>query len=159
MVLVSAAFKHGEAIPTRCAGKGVGDNLSPPLAWSEVPPEAVELVLMIEDPSAPLPRPFVHAVVTALPPTLAAIPEGRLSACEPEAESARWVLGRNSFGKAEYGGPRPISGHGPHTYVFQIFALAQQLPRGRESLNKREVVAAMTGLVLARGRLDGVYER
>jgi Raf kinase inhibitor-like YbhB/YbcL family protein len=158
IAVASPAFAPGQPIPARHAGLGVGDNLSPPLEWSGVPVEAVELVLIVEDPGAPLPRPFVHAVATAIAPSLRALDEGALSASG--AVPRGLVLGRNTFGKAEYAGPRPIPGHGQHSYVFQLFALSAPLPRnGRERLRKRDVIAAMDGLVLARGRLDGTYER
>ena len=67
-------------------------------------------------------------------------------------------LGRNSLGHSAYDGPRPVPGHGPHTYVFQLFALGQPLTLG-PSFTRRDLLAAMRGVVLARGRLDGTYER
>lgn len=53
MKLSSSAFPHYGAIPSKytCDGKDV----SPPLAWSEVPPETKSLALIVEDPDAPDP--------------------------------------------------------------------------------------------------------
>jgi phosphatidylethanolamine-binding protein (PEBP) family uncharacterized protein len=58
-----------------------------------------------------------------------------------------------------YFGPEPPKSHGPHRYVFQLFALAAG-PGGTSlvSAKPREVLAAASG-VLARGRLDGFYQR
>jgi hypothetical protein len=54
--------------------------------------------------------------------------------------------------------PDPPSGHGPHRYVFQIFALDTRLdfekPPGRGAL-----LEAMRGHVLAKGLHIGLYER
>jgi len=64
-------------MPVRCAGRGVGDNVSPQLSWDGAPEDTQELVLIIEDPSAPLPRPFVHAVVTGIPASMKSLAEER----------------------------------------------------------------------------------
>jgi len=56
----------------------------------------------------------------------------------------------------------PPKGHGPHRYVFQLFALAEPLSigskGGAEEAPPRKVLAA-AGPVLARGRIDGFYQR
>ena len=70
---------------------------------------------------------------------------------------------RGSIGRG-YRGPEPIKGHGPHRYVFQLFALAVPLTatasgKPLESAKPRAVLAAVPGPVLARGRIDGIYER
>jgi Raf kinase inhibitor-like YbhB/YbcL family protein len=152
MVLASPAFGDGDPMPSRHAGPGVGDNISPPLSWSGVPEGTEELVLIMEDPSAPLPRPFVHAVVAAIPPGSDGIVEGGLTVGGPLR------LGRNSMRKRAYLGPRPVAGHGPHTYVFQLFAVDHRLPLA-SAFGRREVLAAMRGGVIGQGRLDGEYER
>jgi hypothetical protein len=52
--LHSASFAEGGLMPPRCAGPGVGENVSPQLGWSDVPEGATELVLIMQDPDAPL---------------------------------------------------------------------------------------------------------
>lgn len=51
----------------------------------------------------------------------------------------------------------PIRSHGPHAYVFQLFALdqASALPAG---FAFGDAVAAVAGHVVGRARLDGTYE-
>lgn len=153
--LVSEAFDSGASIPRRHAGDGVGENLSPPLAWRNIPHDTAELALVIEDADAPLPRPFVHTVVTAIPPQVSRLSEGALV----EGTQHPGVFGKGSFGGRGYRGPTPVPDHGLHTYVFQLFALAAPLPGDRASLSRAQLAKAMSGLVLARGRLDGTYER
>jgi Raf kinase inhibitor-like YbhB/YbcL family protein len=153
--LVSDSFDSGASIPRRHAGDGVGDNVSPPLAWRNIPHDTAELALVIEDADAPLPRPFVHTVVTALLPEVTRLAEGAL------VEGARHpgVFGKGSFGGRGYRGPTPVPDHGLHRYAFQLFALAAPLQGDRVSLSRAQLEKAMAGIVLARGRLDGTYER
>ena len=154
--LVSEAFDSGASIPRRNAGDGVGENLSPPQAWRNIPHDTAELALVVEDADAPLPRPFVHTVVTAIPPDVDQISEGGLV----DGVEHPGVFGKGSFGgRGGYRGPTPVPDHGPHRYVFQLFALAAPLPGDRASMSRAQLAKAMSGIVLARGRLDGTYER
>jgi Raf kinase inhibitor-like YbhB/YbcL family protein len=152
ITLTSLAFADGANMPVSSAGNGVGPNISPPLAWHGLPARTAELVLIIEDPDAPLPKPVVHLALAGIPPELKGFAEGDLSKGGP------YGSGRGSFGRTGYAGPRPVPGHGPHRYVFQLYALTRQLdlPSGAKP---NSIVATMNGTVLARGRLDGRYER
>ncbi|MEA2592751.1 MAG: hypothetical protein QOD62_2582 [Actinomycetota bacterium] len=152
ITLTSTAFADGSEMPVSSAGKGVGPNISPPLAWHGLPARAAELVLIIEDPDAPLPKPVVHLALAGISPELGGLVEGDLN------EGGRHGNGRGSFGRTGYAGPRPVPGHGAHRYVFQLYALSRplDLPSG---VKPNSIVAAMNGTVLARGRLDGTYER
>jgi Raf kinase inhibitor-like YbhB/YbcL family protein len=152
ITLTSPAFTDGSEMPVSSAGKGVGANISPPLAWHDLPDDASELVLIVEDPDAPLPRPVVHLALAGIPPELTGLAEGDLN------DDGPYGNGRGSFGRSGYTGPRPVPGHGAHTYVFQLYALSRPLglpPAAKPS----SIVGAMNGAVLARGRLNGTYER
>jgi Raf kinase inhibitor-like YbhB/YbcL family protein len=152
ITLTSPAFADGREMPVGSAGKGVGANVSPPLAWHGLPDNVAELVLIVEDPDAPLPRPVVHLALAGIPPELAGFAEGDLN------EGGLYGSGRGSFGRSGYAGPRPVPGHGAHSYVFQLYAVSRPLglpPEARPS----SIVGAMRAAVLARGRLDGTYER
>lgn len=152
--LASAAFPDGGAMPTRFAGAGVGENVSPPLAWSAAPPETRAFALIMQDPDAPTPRPIVHLLATGIAAACTGLPEGALT----PAGGAEVAFGRGSFGRVGYMGPRPVRGHGPHAYVFQLYALSRPIEvAGRPDL--AEALAAMRGAVLARGKLVGTYER
>ena len=67
-------------------------------------------------------------------------------------------LGRNSFQQTAWLPPDPPTGHGPHLYVFQVFALDRKLdfehPPSRKAL-----ADAMRDHVVAKGVLIGTYER
>ena len=91
----------------------------------------------------------------AIPPALA---PGALSARDPGAGVRVF---RSSMGRG-YTGPEPIKGHGPHRYVFQVFALATPAVADAAAgarLRPRALLAAVPGPVLGRGRLTGSYER
>lgn len=151
MQLTSAAFTAGSRIPSRCTCEG--EDVSPPLAWTGVPPEARSLALVVDDPDAPRRR-WVHWVVYDLPPTLHGLPadvppDGALSGGAQQ--------GRNDFGRAGYGGPCPPPGPA-HRYVFTLFALdtVLALPAGA---TRAELSRAMEGHVLATAGLVGTFGR
>lgn len=149
--LASPAFTDGAPMPRRYAGTGVGDNLSPPLAIAGVPPETMDLLLVMQDPDAPLPWPIVH-LIARLPPFTRAVAEGALNAGKMIA------FGKGSFGRIGYAGPRPIPGHGPHRYIFQLFAVSCPL-NFYPKATLAEYLARMKGRVRARARLTGTFER
>jgi Raf kinase inhibitor-like YbhB/YbcL family protein len=160
IVLRSADIEHNGTIPAAHAGRRVGgENLSPTLAWHGAPDETAHVLLVVEDVDSPTRSPFVHCVVL-IEPELETLPSGVLNASGsiPGVRVLRSGMGRG------YQGPAPIKGHGVHRYVFQLFALATPITSagGRASLDAarpRAVLAAASGPVLARGRLDGLYSR
>ncbi len=116
------------------------------------PRDAVELLLVIEDPDAPLSHPVVHLALAGIPPALTGVGEGDLTS------GGRLGHGTGSRGRQGYAGPRPVRGHGPHRYVFQIYALSTPLSVP-EDADASSIIAAADGKVIARGRLTGLYER
>lgn len=156
IALTSPSFAHGAPMPVKHAGVRIGGaDLSPALSWSGVPAGTEEFVLIMEDPDAPVPRPVVHAVAFAISKTVTSIEEGALSGAVPPKG---FSLGKNSLGGLHYRGPGPVPGHGPHRYVFQLFALSRSLGLTAPP-TKQRLIERMQGAVLAKGRLDGLYER
>jgi hypothetical protein len=159
LALSSPDFENERTIPVvHTAKRAGGTDLSPALSWTPAPEGTVQLLLVIEDPDAPTGSPFVHCVAL-LEPSLTSLTQGALDARNPAAGVR--VL-RSGMGRG-YRGPAPIKGHGPHRYAFQLFALAKPVTAARnggalDSAKPRDVLAT-AGDVLARGRLDGFYER
>jgi hypothetical protein len=147
----STAFSDGGAMPPSTAGKGVGDNTSPPLRWAGMPPETRQVVLIIDDVDVPLPRPLMHTVAL-IDPALDGLAGGDL---EPGGNGIRFI--RADLGHRGYAGPRPIPGHGPHHYRFHVFAIDESIANSVSSA--KALLTAMKGHVLARGVLTGTYER
>jgi Raf kinase inhibitor-like YbhB/YbcL family protein len=152
--LSSPDFSDGGMMPRQCAGAGVGDIVSPAIRWTGVPPAAVELGLVIQDPDAPLPRLVTHLIAFGIDPGVGGAAEGAFEA----GDGSEFHFGRGSFGRIGYQGPRPVAGHGPHRYFFQVFALGKPL-RFDAPPDLAALAAAMAGSVLARARLTGRYER
>jgi Raf kinase inhibitor-like YbhB/YbcL family protein len=146
----SAGFREGQMIADQYAG---AHGRSPALRWSAPPPGTRELVVLMEDPDAPRPQPFVHWIVTGLPPQTRELPEGLPPSSAPLASGA--MQGRNDMHKDGYYGPEPPPGHGVHHYHFQVFAVDRPITaRDRDA-----VVQAMRGHVLGWGELVGTYQR
>ena len=152
----SPAFGPGQDIPARFTVDGPG--LSPPLSWSGVPDGTRSLLLLIEDPDAPLPLPLNHGLFFGLPPGLTVLPEGalplRLRGTTPEGIRS----GRNGYARTGWIPPTPPPGHGPHHYAFQIFALSRE-PRFPWPPSRWFALKAIARDVIGRGALFGTYER
>lgn len=123
-----------------------GEDVSPPLQWSGVPPEAARLALIVDDPDAPAGT-WVHWVLFDMPADLRELPEG----------GEAGVQGQTSFGQVGYGGPCPPGGS-EHRYFFRLYALDQALGLP-EGASRAEVDAAMEGHILAQAELMGLYGR
>lgn len=152
MKLSSTAFAPGDAIPPRYTCQG--DDVAPPLAWSELPDRTRSLALIVDDPDAPDPaaptRTWVHWVLIDIPPDVGTLPEGG----RPLPEGCR--AGLNDWHRASYGGPCPPVGR--HRYFFKLYALDTRLP-DLPGPTKAELERAMQGHVLAQTQLMGTYEK
>jgi Raf kinase inhibitor-like YbhB/YbcL family protein len=154
ITLRSRAFEQGQTIPQRHTGEG--EDVSPPLSWSNVPEEARELAVIVDDPDAP-PHTWVHWVIYKIPPTADGLSEGVDGSPRPPSPEGA-VQGTNDFGNVGYGGPMPPPGHGPHHYHFKIYALDTPLDL-KPGATKQELLEAMEGHILAQGELVGTYQR
>lgn len=148
--LASPAFADGAPMPPRFTADGEG--VSPPLYWNEVPEGTAGLALVVEDPDAPSPQPLVHAIVWDIAADASSLPEGAIKA-DSEA-----VSGRNSYFQQGWLPPDPPTGHGPHAYAFQLFALSE-VPSLGDSPGRSALMTAMEGRLLAAGLLTGTYSR
>ncbi len=147
MKLESPAFKDGQPIPRRHTGEG--EDLSPALAWSGVPPGTKEFALVCDDPDAPREKPWVHWVLYGIPAGTTGL---------KEASKGVGVDGKNDFGRPGYGGPMPPKGHGIHHYRFRLYTLDAALDLG-PGATKDQLLAALKGHILAETELVGTYER
>jgi len=155
MTMTSTAFNANETIPVQYTGDG--DNVSPPLAWSNVPDSAVELALIVDDPDAPTDEPFVHWVIYKIPAGSDGLPENVPRDAEL-SDPAGALQGENGFGSVGFRGPAPPPRGGPHRYIFKLYALSDALDV-QSGLTKGQLLDAMEGKVLATAELVGNYER
>jgi Raf kinase inhibitor-like YbhB/YbcL family protein len=134
--LTSPAFRDGQPIPTEYTC--VGDDVSPPLAWTGVPAGTAELALVVRDPDA---DGFVHWVIAGLPPDV-----GGLARADPPSQAVEQL---NDFGRLGWSGPCPPSG--THTYDFRIYALAEPsgIAAGADGAQSAEQLESATVLAFA----------
>ena len=150
-VIQSSAFTEGGPIPKLYTGEG--DDISPPLSWSQVPEGTKSIAIICDDPDAPG-RTWVHWVLYGLSPGTTELPAG-VPADKSVLEGA--MQGINDFGKIGYGGPMPPPGK-PHHYLFKVYALEIELDL-EPGVTKAELEEAMKGHILTFNRLTGTYKR
>lgn len=148
-VLTSAAFNNEAVIPVKYSCKG--ENISPPLSWSNPPAGTVSFALIVDDPDAPGGT-WVHWVYYNIPGNLSSLSEGLSSDKELPDGSLQGV---NSYGEWGYRGPCP-PGESHHHYYFKLYALDTALdhPAGAD---KSELLKAMQGHILEMIDLMGVF--
>lgn len=145
MKLESSSFENNGFIPEKYTCDG--QDISPPLTISDVPENAKSLVLIVDDPDAPMGT-WDHWILWNIDPKTKEIKEGET----PQGA----VEGINSFKKYHYGGPCPP--FGTHHYHFKLFALKEKLNLDPNT-NKKELEKAMEGLILDEAELIGLYKR
>jgi Raf kinase inhibitor-like YbhB/YbcL family protein len=145
--LTSTAFADGAAIPAQFSCDG--DDVSPPLEWSDVPEGTRSLALLMEDPDASGGT-FVHWSLFGIPPETTGLRSAQVPADARE--------GKNSFGDEGYGGPCPPEDDPRHRYVFMLYALRSPLDLDAGA-SPEEVRAAISDAATARGRLTGLFGR
>jgi Raf kinase inhibitor-like YbhB/YbcL family protein len=143
MKITSPSFETGGMIPDTFTCKG--QETSPELAIEGVPDGARGLVLIVDDPDAPMGT-FVHWVVFNIPASTKIIPEN----------GTPGVQGINSARQEGYTGPCPPSG--THRYYFKLYALDSMLDIAGNA-DKAAVEKAMKGRVLAQAELMGRYKK
>jgi len=165
LTISSTAFKNGEAIPADYTADG--RNVSPPLAWSGAPSGTREFALILDDPDAPTPQPFVHWVIYKIPGNATGLPEAvpmggtvkgsGAGALQGTTGFAMFVRGGGPPPDPGYRGPAPPSGK-PHHYTFKVYALNAQID-AKDGMTKDDLLKAMEGKIVGQGEIVGLYER
>jgi hypothetical protein len=154
MNLASSSFSPQGEIPSRHTCEG--QDTSPALSWSSLPPGTKSLALIVDDPDAPDPSAprtiWVHWVVYNIPPTASGLPEGVRAHDLPAGASE----GRNDWQSAGYRGPCPPIGR--HRYFHKLYALDVVLT-DLGAATKSALEQAMRGHVLAQADLVGTYQK
>ena len=149
MKLISPAFSHNQEIPAQYTCDG--QNISPALAWSDVPETTNSFALIVDDPDAPA-KVWVHWVVFNIPSTINHLNQNTsISRAE-----VPFLQGTNDFKTQKWGGPCPPSG--THHYRFTLYALDNllDLPAGA---TKEQLLSAMHGHILEQTTLVGTYKK
>jgi Raf kinase inhibitor-like YbhB/YbcL family protein len=152
--LTSSAFAHQGEIPKRYTCDA--EDVSPSLAWIDMPAGTQSLVLIVDDPDAPDPAApkmiWVHWVLYNISPKATGIPEAVRVQDLPE----NTLQGINDWKRTGYGGPCPPIGR--HRYFHKLYALDVVLPDlGKPT--KARLEQAMAGHIIGQAELIGTYQR
>lgn len=150
MQLLSTAFSPHELMQKKYTGEG--ENVSPPLRWTDLPEGTRSLAVICHDPDAPLVQNgsygYVHWVLYNIPADAGSLAEG----------VAGHTQGLNDSGKPGYTGPMPPQGHGNHHYFFWLLALDADLGLS-PGLTLAGLLERVEPHLLGMNRLVGVYRR
>ena len=159
IALTTPAWTDGGRIPDLHAQPG--RDVSPPLAWTNVPDTAVSFVLVVHDLDAPTGNgtdDLLHWLVWNIPAADRALPEG-----VPQGASLPNGARQISATGPAYRGPAAPASGAPHHYVFELFALDTMLDvpavGASPAQTRAAVIAAMAGHVRGKGVLTGTYRR
>jgi len=144
MKISSPVFENQQTIPPKYSC--IGEDVNPPLEFSEVPQNAKSLALVLEDPDATSGN-WVHWIVFNIAPSVGGVGENS----KPDG-----VEGMTSFGRPGYGGPCPPSG--THRYFFKLYALDTTLNLDK-SAGKKDLEVAMNGHITQQAELVGLFSK
>ena len=157
--LSSTAFRNNGAIPLKYTRAEGGQDVSPPLQWSNPPAGTRSFVITCIDLDARLDaRNFVHWVVYDIPANLSGLPENVPKQPQPQVNGAQVKQGQNDFDGVGYGGPEPPQGE-THRYRFTVYALSVDTLNLPAGANLQQVTQAMEGKILATATLTGTFRR
>ena len=145
MIIESPEFKNNEHIPAKYTCDG--EDINPPLLFNDVSEEAQSLVLIFDDPDAPMDT-WVHWTVWNIDSKTRKIAENSVPTGAVE--------GITDFGRIGWGGPCPPSG--THRYFFKLYALDIKLDLSSKT-RKHQIEEAMAGHIIKKAELIGLYSR
>lgn len=152
MQLSSTAFSDKTAIPLRYTCDG--EDISPPLSWSDPPTGTRSFVLLCDDQDAPGGT-WHHWAAYDIPANLTSLAPGAAQ----RVERLAFKQAVNDFQRTGYGGPCPPPEHGLHHYNFRLLALSvDHLAVGKKP-SCRDVAREARKHLLAEATVVGVYER
>jgi len=150
-----AAFRVGwtgmpdnSMLPQKSAGNlkaspnCLGDNVSPPIQWSNAPDKTRSFVIFVDDQAGRVGLGVSHMVVYGIPATLSSFAEGELSAAP---QGGRFVAGKSTPGMTGWFGPCPPRGNAPQHYAMTIIATTLEPSELAPGLTKAEVLKALEG--------------
>ncbi|MBV8505680.1 MAG: YbhB/YbcL family Raf kinase inhibitor-like protein [Alphaproteobacteria bacterium] len=149
LTLTSPAIQDNGALATKnaCNDKQrtpncVGENISPPLAWSNVPDGTKSFALLLFDPEGRAPAGVSHMVVYGIPADVTGFAEGELS-----KPSDKFVGGKNLMGVGTYFGPGTPPNTDWHHYTFTLVATDLDPKALQPGLTRDELAKALDGHV------------
>jgi len=145
LTLSSSALQDNGILATKnaCSDKQrtpncVGENVSPPLAWSNVPDGTKSFALLLFDPEGRAPAGVSHMVIYGIPADVKGFAEGELS-----KPSDKFVGGKNLMGVGTYFGPGTPPNTDWHHYTFTLVATDLDPKALQPGMTRDELAAAL----------------
>ena len=158
--LTSSAFKDGTPLAVKNAGNikanpnCVGQNVSPPLAWSNPPAGTKSYAIVMFDPEGHNGLTFIHWVAYGIPVSVTSFAEGEVSKPSP-----KYVGGKNGAKLVHYFGPCTPPNTDWHHYFFLMIATdldSKALPPG---LTYDELMQKLKGHAKGAASLVGLFKK
>jgi Raf kinase inhibitor-like YbhB/YbcL family protein len=167
MTLTSSSIRDGQVIPFRfgaddaqraCSPRNPaicpcpGKNVSPQLGWHDAPAGTRSLAILMYDIDGQFGAGVSHWVAYNIDPTRTELKEGEASA------GTGFTGGKGTRGNANYLGPCPPQGDGPHHYLITVMAtdLAPNLAPG---LTREQFLETARGHLLSSATIGGLFAR
>jgi Raf kinase inhibitor-like YbhB/YbcL family protein len=156
--LTSPAFEDNGTLDVKDGGDRkdspncVGQNVSPPFAWSNPPDGTKSFALLMFDPEGRAPQGVSHMVTYGIPASVTGFAEGELG--QP---SDKFVGGKSTMNMSVYAGPCPPPNVDWHHYTFTLVATdldPKALPPG---LTREELTTALKDHVKGAAGLIGRF--
>jgi Raf kinase inhibitor-like YbhB/YbcL family protein len=149
LTLTSPAIQDNGTLATKnaCSDKQrspncVGENISPPLQWSNPPEGTKSFALLLFDPEGRAPAGVSHMVIYGIPADAKGFAEGELS-----KPSDKFVGGKNLMGTGTYFGPGTPPNTDWHHYTFTLVATDLDPKALQPGLTRDELAKALDGHV------------
>jgi hypothetical protein len=167
MTLTSTSIQDGTRIPARfgsddqkraCSPRNPaicpcpGQNVSPQLAWHNAPANTKSFAILMYDVDGQYGAGVSHWVAYNIAPTTMELKEGDGSA------GKGFTGGSNTRGLANYMGPCPPQGDGPHHYMITVMATDLE-PTLAPGLTREQFLAAAKGHLLTSATIGGLFAR
>ena len=158
LTLTTTAFADGTVIPNKYTQ--AGEQVSPALVWTNVPPGTMSFVLHMRDPDVARNKGTedqVHWLVWGIPGTATGMAEG-----QPKGPTLPDGSRQISASGEVYRGPGAPASGPMHHYTFELFALDAKIdvPAGADAWASRTAVYnAMQGHILGKAVYVGLFRR
>lgn len=154
LLLASPAFAPGAALPRKYACNG--QDISPPLRWSNVPAGTQSFLIFCNSPDAPYGNVFHLWAIYDIPGHWRELKEG-YGKESITADALRQAV--NDFETPGYSGPCPPEEQGEHRYIFHVCALRIPTLPVSSGATCVEVETVAHPYILAEAELACVYSR
>ena len=160
--LTSADVKHKGVIGNEQVYNGfgcTGANVSPSVAWTNVPAGTRSFAVTMYDPDAPTGSGWWHWVVFNIPANVTSLAKGAGDPASGKAPPGA-MQARSDYGKPGYGGPCPPAGDRPHRYVVTVYALkVDKLPGADENASPAMIGFMINANQIAKTSIHATYGR